>query len=298
MTGQGPAGAEAVKAAVEGYYSKRIGTLRMLAAGVHEGLVQVLNPQLDRLEAALRDWRAGARLPDETVLDLYLNTFDPEHPEDDLRPLPDDVAEDERRARLLLRRELEALGYGLEPDSHAPPVAAAPRWPTGGALSPELREAEQHVLEQYRLAIRAALTAARLEPIHEAQEYLYFPFASHVPAPIDAGLPPTAPFPGSERWHTHGVELARVEDAWPRNGKGWSYGPLDIWLGAGWEWYEPLPLPHFAHPQDLVDVVRQLLTGDRHIAPRTREWEHADALTVLLGQIKASERSRRELGYP
>ncbi|MFD5566370.1 hypothetical protein [Kitasatospora griseola] len=298
MTGQGSAEAEAVEAAVEGYYGKRIETLRMLAAGVPEGLVEVLKPQLDRLEAALRDWRAEAWLPDETVLDLYLNTFDPEHPEDDLWPLPDAAAEDERRARLLLRGELEALGYGLEPNSHAPPAAAAPRWPTGSALSGDLYLAERHVLEQYRLAIRAALTAARLEPIDEKQEYLYFPFASRVPAPIADGLPQAAGVPGSEWWHARGVELAWGENPWPKEGRGWSYGPLDIWLGAGWEWYEPLPLPPFAHPEDIVDVVRQLLTGDRHIVPRTREWEHADALTVLLEQIKALERSQRELGYP
>ncbi|MFJ1756494.1 hypothetical protein [Kitasatospora sp. NPDC088134] len=127
MTGRGPAGA--VAAAVEAYYGKPIGTLRMLAAGIPTDLVEALESELGRLEAELGAWRAGERLPDGTVLDLYLDTFDPEHPEDDVRPLADAAAEGERRARLLLRGGLEALGHGLEPDPHARPAATAPRRP-------------------------------------------------------------------------------------------------------------------------------------------------------------------------
>ncbi|MGW4696117.1 hypothetical protein ACWEO1_27535 [Kitasatospora cineracea] len=297
MTGQGPIGT--VEAAVEGYYGKRIGTLRMLAAGIPEGLVEMLEPRLGRLEAELHTWRAGKRLPDGTVLDLYLDTFDPDHPEDDLRRLPDAAAEDERRTRLLLRRELEALGYGLEPDPHAPPAVAPPCWPTRPALSigdtrsSDLRRAERYVLEQYRVAIRAALTAAQLEPIHEEQKSLYFPFASRAPGPLGNGLPLTTEIPSAQWQLEHGVELNWSENRWLNKWRGWSYGPLDSLSEASWE-HEPLLLPLFADPGDIVDVVRELLEGNHDIAPRTREWEHAGALTVLWGQVEALERANLE----
>ncbi|MFJ1756495.1 hypothetical protein [Kitasatospora sp. NPDC088134] len=133
------------------------------------------------------------------------------------------------------------------------------------------------MLEQYRLAVLAALTAARLEPLHEAQEHLYLPFATRAP--------------DSKRWHARGVELDWTDNRQPKNGRRWHYGPLDIWLGAGWELYEPLPLPPFAHPEDIAAVVHHvLLTGDRYIAPRTSEWEHAHALTVLLELVEAAQK--------
>ncbi|MFD8597193.1 hypothetical protein ACFV1L_19535 [Kitasatospora sp. NPDC059646] len=285
MTWRGPVEADAVETAVEEYYGKRIGSLRMLLAGVPAGLARELEPQLGRLESERRSRRAGARLPDEVVLDLYLGTFDPERPErpeGDLPPSDDSAAENERRARLLLRRELEALGYGLAPDPRALPAAgrasrrpAVPNLPTGSRLCVDLHRAEQYVLDQYGHAVRAALTAARIEPIEEAQQYLYFPFASRVPAP---------------RGHDdHGVELH-----WADGRKGWVHGPLDLWSGANWERHEPLPVPPFAHPEDIVAVVRQLLGGDRDIAPRTREWEHAEALPMLWEQSEALERAYRE----
>ncbi|RKE02883.1 hypothetical protein [Streptomyces sp. TLI_171] len=293
MTQQEPAAAGAVETAVEGWYAKRIGTLRMLAAGIPQRLAELLTPQLERLESELEDWRQGARLPDDVVLELYLNTFDPEHPEDDSRPLTDTAAQHERRARLELRRGLEALGYGLEPDPDAPPAARAPRWPTlplrplGPDPESDLLRAEHHVMTQYRLAIRAALTAADLEPLYEEQEHLYFPFASRGQDPPADGVPLAAAAPNSTGWHGDGVELSWVDNDWPKRGRGWNYGALDVSWGAGWDSYEPLPLPPFAHPDDIVDVVRQLLADDCDIAPRTREWEHADALNLLWERIVA-----------
>ncbi|MFJ4676356.1 hypothetical protein [Kitasatospora sp. NPDC088783] len=149
----------------------------------------------------------------------------------------------------------------------------APRWPTRSALSigdtrsSGLCRAERYVLKQYRFAIRAALTAAELEPIHEAQEYLYFPFASRGSGPLADGLPPTAETPPT-RWQLeHGLELSWYESWWRDNRKGWAHDPLDIWSGADWERHELLPLPLFAHPEDIVDVVRRLLEGSRSIAP-------------------------------
>ncbi|WP_345695038.1 hypothetical protein [Kitasatospora terrestris] len=295
MTKQRSAEVEAVRAAVEAYYGKRTGSLRMLIAGIPDGLVEVLEPQLGRLESEVRGWRSGARLPDEVVLDLYLDTLDPEHPQDDLRPLADAAAEDDRQARLALRRGLLALGYGLEPDPHAPPATGgAPRWPAllpvplGDSLATELREAGRYVLVQYGRAVHAALTEAQVDPIEEAQQGLYFPFAARDPDPPADGRPPVGAAPATWWQCEHGVELD-----W-NDRKGWVHGPLDIWSGAGWEYHEPLPLPLFAHPEDIVAVVRQLLAGDRTIAPRTREWEHADALTMLWEQIETLERVYQE----
>jgi len=270
----------------------------MLVAGAPASLAELLEPQLDRLESDRRSWQADARLPDGAVLDLYLDTFDPEHPEDDPSPSADAAAEDERRARLLLRRQLEALGYGLDPDPHAPPAVRTHPWPAaltavpvGGEAADDLRRAEAYVLAQYDRAVRAACTAAGLEPTGEAVGRPHFLFEAREPDSLRGDGPPVVFVPAPGEDGRDGVEVGWTDDR-----QGWFQGPYENWSGWSGDVREPLSLPLFAHPEDVAAVVRQLLAGERAIVPRPREWEHADALTTLRGQAEALERLHRERG--